>query len=1331
MNRLSVLLTMVFSALASFAQAQAPGPNPLAALGTPASPAGNPQTTQKILLGQALFWDEQLSRTGSVACGSCHAPRAGGSDPRVVGGTLGSRHPGADGVAGTDDDAVGAAGVPQHSASGTYLHSNLFGMAPQAGRRQAPTAINAGFPAVLFWDGRANGEFKDPATGAIVSATGAALENQALGPLVNSAEMAHVGGSLADMQARIATARPLRLAENVPGALSAWIAGRGYPALFNEVFGSPTISATAIAQAIASYERSLVANQTPLDAELSGTPSLTALERQGRQVFAQAGCQGCHGGALLSDGAFHYIGVRPQTADDGRFAVTGANADRGRMRTPSLRNVALSAPYMADGRFATLEDVVAFYNRGGDFTANNRDPRIVPLNLTSAQRDALVAFLRRPLTDSRVAAESGPFARPRLFAESTRAPQAVGSGVAGSGGRVPRLVAVEPPFAGASFTVGIDGGLAGAEVRLLLSLQDAGNVNAEALQRSSATLSAQGSVSVTLTLPSDTTLADRELWLRAFVADPAAPGGWAATASARFTVLGLAALQAQTISFANPGTQELGRTPTLTATASSGLNVSFTSGTLPVCTISNSGALSLLTVGTCSITAHQAGNASVAAAPSVTQSFSVMANGSGGSGSSPVLRPDRATVVENSSTVAIDVLGNDRVPDAWLGAAVLSIASGPARGSVSIVTQGTASVLDDRIAYLPNADTSGSDGLRYRLCFGGASPCVDGSLSIEIRPVGGGMLELAVPTNRGHREVTMSGLRALPGVQFAATSLSAGQTLDLPLGWDATPEMPWDNARAGTAHVVGTLAGVSGQALGWQVMAEASGLGGDVDLYIGTDLDGDGQPSENEVGCSAAMSTAGERCELALGVAAGGTGRYWAMLHNRDASAQTGRLSRYEVPLLATDGSLVTTAPGVLAAGESFPLRVQWDDPTLLNGESRVGYVQMRLGGSTQALFPVKLTRNANDSSPLALISGVDRSMRLAGNGSHEQLFIDVPAGATQLVVTTSSTANVDVYLARVAPPVASSAVPSVAMAPARHLAQSSGTTASGNETVTVALPAVGRWYVTPVNTTPAAVTLTVRATVTASAPTVRPGGYYNTGRAGHGVFLYPAGSDWVGLWFTYLPDRTPTWYYLQGPAPGSNGLWRGEVYRATWVGGGRFLTAVGEATATPTAGDAFTFSYTLDGQMGSEAFSSFGRGCPGIGGAAADISQTYYDPARNGSGYSVQVLTSPSPYGFFATFVYDARGVARFLVAEGAPQASTSATLSLDQLTGFCPTCERTAFPSRTPVGTLQRTVSGGRLTGITVNATFTGGVPGGWNAVDTLTMLDEPLRRTQGCQL
>ncbi|GAB3734821.1 hypothetical protein GCM10028794_13600 [Silanimonas algicola] len=589
-------------------------------------------------------------------------------------------------------------------------------------------------------------------------------------------------------------------------------------------------------------------------------------------------------------------------------------------------------------------------------------------------------------------------------------------------------------------------------------------------------------------------------------------------------------------------------------------------------------------------------------------------------------------------------------------------------------------------------------------------------------------INLTVPAQRGFVDVTLSGLRALPGVQFASTALSAPVISDLALALDSTPGTPWDGGRAGTAHMAGTLAGRSGSALPWQVFAEASGLGGDVDLYLGEDLNGDGQPSENEVRCTSAMSAAGERCELLITVPAGGTGRYWAMLHNRGGLAQTGRLSRYEVPLLPSDGSLVTTAPGILPAGEAFPLRVQWDDPTLLNGESRVGYVQMQLSGTTQAVFPVKLTRNANDSSALALVSGEDRTLRLGGNGSHEQLFIDVPAGATQLAVTTTSASNVDVYLARVPAPVAGSAVPSIGLAPPRNQAQASGTTPGGNESVTVASPAAGRWYVTPVNMTASSATVVVRATVSGTAPTVRPGGYYNTGRSGHGLFLYPAGGEWAGLWYTYLQDSTPTWYYLQGPAPGGNGIWRGGIYRGTWVGGSRFLTEVGEATATPTGADAFTFSYTLDGQMGSEAFSVFGRGCPTIGGSPADISQHYFDPARNGAGYSAQVLTSPGPYEFYATFVYDAKGVARFLVAEGPPSSAGTATINLDQLTGFCPLCERLSSPTRTRAGTLQRTVTGSRLAEITTKAVFSNGVLGTWNVSDTLSMLDG-MGRTQGC--
>ncbi len=518
-----------------------PPPGPLLPLGAPPVPAQNPQTPAKIALGQALFWDEQLSLTGTVACGTCHAPSAGGSDARQP-ATTPSTHPGPDGLFGTADDIVGASGVPRHDGSGLYLASTSFGMRPQVGNRQSISAINAAYPPTLFWDGRAAGSFVDPATQQILIPAGGALENQALGPLVNDVEMAHAGGSLADMQNRIANARPLALASNLPPALATFIGGRSYPELFTEAFGSSTISAARIAMAIASYERTLVANQTPHDAELSGTPSLTPLELQGRQVYNQVGCNRCHGGALLSDNAFHYTGVRPQAADPGRFAVTGLNADRGRMRTPGLRNIGLTAPYMADGRIPTLEAVIDFYARGGDFTAPNLAPQMTPFAITPQQRTALAAFMRRPLTDPRLEAQTGPFARPTLYSESAAVPAPGGSGIAGSGGLVPLLIALEPPLAGGgNFTLAIERGRANAAARVLLDLQEPATADAANLLREDLVLSASGTASLHLTLPADVQLADQQLFVRVFVNDPAAAGGWSATQSARFRLLGISA----------------------------------------------------------------------------------------------------------------------------------------------------------------------------------------------------------------------------------------------------------------------------------------------------------------------------------------------------------------------------------------------------------------------------------------------------------------------------------------------------------------------------------------------------------------------------------------------------------------------------------------------------------------------------------------------------------------------------------------------------------------------------------------------------------------------
>ena len=514
------------------------GPPPLPPLGAPPIPASNPQTPAKIALGTALYWDEQLSITGTVACGTCHMPRAGGNEPRTAQPNAASVNPGADLLFGTADDIVGSMGVPSHDASGLYRRSSLFGMAPQVGTRQSQSAINAAYPTTLFWDGRAGTVFVDPITQTTLIANGGALENQALGPLVNSVEMAYNSRTLIEVGARIANVRPLRLSPSIPPQLQSWIAGRDYPGLFAEVFGTSEVTPARIALAIASYERSLTANQTPHDLQAAGQPTLTQAELAGRQAFQQAGCARCHGGPLLSDNNFHYIGARPQNADPGRFGVTANNADRGRMRTPPLRNVELSAPYFADGRFRTLEEVVDFYNRGGDFTAPNKDPRIVPLGLTPQQRAAIVTFLKRPLTDTRARDETGPFERPMLFSESPYQPQPISTGSPGFGGITPLLLAAEAPIAGGNeFTIGVDRGRALAPARALLALADPTQVDAPALLSQDFSLDSSGGGSLHLDLPNRADLQGQTLYLRVFVEDASAAGGWSSSNSVSFLLL--------------------------------------------------------------------------------------------------------------------------------------------------------------------------------------------------------------------------------------------------------------------------------------------------------------------------------------------------------------------------------------------------------------------------------------------------------------------------------------------------------------------------------------------------------------------------------------------------------------------------------------------------------------------------------------------------------------------------------------------------------------------------------------------------------------------------
>ena len=549
LHQLAIASCLTLTSVA-FAQQPPPPPPPPPPLGAPPVPAGNPLTTAKINLGKALFWEEQLSVTGTVACGSCHRPSSAGTDPRtsihIALNSLASTHPGPDGIFGNSDDIKASAGVPAHSADGMYQPSARFGFAPQVGARKSPSAINSAYsPQVLFWDGRAGSAFTDPVTGLVLIQQGGALENQVLGPLLDTSEMSYAGAVVSDIPARLSQVQPLALASAVPTDLTAWVNGRDYAALFSEAFGSPGVTPARIALAIASYERTLTANQTPFDSFNGGnTNALTAQEQRGLGVFRGNDCAVCHAGALLSDNSFRYIGIRPAVEDLGRFNQTANPQNRGQFKVPSLRNVELRSPFMHNGRFNTLEEVVEFYNRGGDFNEPNKDPNVRPRNLSAAQKADLVAFLKRPLTDPRVAPELAPFDRPTLYSESNHVPVIQGSGVAGSAGIVPNIMAIEPPLLGnRNFTVQVSRGLSSAVATLVVGDSDPGVPSTATVPLGSfasivASLNASGDASMQLSLPDAQAQVGRTLYGRIYVADPAAVNGFAVTSAFKITLFG-------------------------------------------------------------------------------------------------------------------------------------------------------------------------------------------------------------------------------------------------------------------------------------------------------------------------------------------------------------------------------------------------------------------------------------------------------------------------------------------------------------------------------------------------------------------------------------------------------------------------------------------------------------------------------------------------------------------------------------------------------------------------------------------------------------------------
>ena len=256
------------------------------------------------------------------------------------------------------DDSVSCASC--HDPEKQFADDRAFseGVNGQTGDRNAPAIINPAWQKEFFWDGRA-----------------ASLAEQALKPIANKKEMAL---PLEEMVAKLQ-------------------ASPDYPQLFSRAFGSATVTAERTANAIAQFEATLISSDSKNDQVKRGEAEFTPEELLGQEIFfsERAECFHCHSGKLWMDQDYHDVGLDPEPAE-GRFKVTGREADRGKFKTPSLRNVALTGPWMHDGRFKTLREVVEHYNSGVQ-NSPNLDKLLQngkKLGLTDAEVDALVAFLK-------------------------------------------------------------------------------------------------------------------------------------------------------------------------------------------------------------------------------------------------------------------------------------------------------------------------------------------------------------------------------------------------------------------------------------------------------------------------------------------------------------------------------------------------------------------------------------------------------------------------------------------------------------------------------------------------------------------------------------------------------------------------------------------------------------------------------------------------------------------------------------------------------------------------------------------------------------------------
>ncbi len=593
---------------------------------------------------------------------------------------------------------------------------------------------------------------------------------------------------------------------------------------------------------------------------------------------------------------------------------------------------------------------------------------------------------------------------------------------------------------------------------------------------------------------------------------------------------------------------------------------------------------------------------------------------------------------------------------------------------------------------------------------------------------------LNVPSESGFSDIGISGLVALPDAGFAGTPLVPVVTQSATVAQDPTSADPFDNLALGVTYTLFTVPEApdhSARTYKVTVHATADPTISDIDLYVGQDTNGNGLPDKTETTCTSAGPTADETCAFDVVNPGGGSGpiTYWALAQNYSGPTGTLHIETVVAPIVADNNTLTVTGPGQLPHLTAATLRVIWNDPSMVTGSSRAGYVIVSATpGSQSLLIPVRINRTGTTAAAFALQNSVPHTLTLAANTAQDRIYFDVPVNATQVVFTTQgSSGQISLYAAHVDNPPG----PVIAPAPARNLAQAVSSNAGPNQTITLNGAAVlpGRWYVTAVNTSSigAPVVSTVTATVTQGSTPIPFVGtaFYDPNRSGAGIYINPDGvNGYPELdWYTYLEDGTPVWYladtYRVSDTGNAGQIW-GDLKRVTMGSSGKMLTKVGTIAISLIDANHLVYSYNLNGQSGSSSMLLLGtHTCPTLSGSNSTTTGLWYPPAHDGIGESLIVNNHDE---YYAIYVYDATGNPRWAYAEQPldtpPQALAARTLTAYQLAGSCPQCTWAASSS-TAIGSFTRNLIQGGISSIGINFNFVSPLAGSWNETHPVVRL------------